>query len=173
MKTIILPGYSLHNKDWAYEVRNKLNLNQKVIVHEWKHWTSGSFSVAHELRKIAEEIRGNEKINIIAKSVGTRVAMEWIIRNPKFVNKLVLCGIPVSWQPKDVGSVSEIFQKGLSFLKARQILIFQNEKDPFSTFEKIKEMVGRINRKIKVIENPRNDHHYPYFDEFQKFLGKV
>ena len=42
MKTIILPGYSLRNKEWAYEVKDNLDLEHEVIVHEWEHWPSTS-----------------------------------------------------------------------------------------------------------------------------------
>jgi len=43
MKVIILPGYSPHNKEWACEIKEKLEHDYEVIVHEWKHWEEGHF----------------------------------------------------------------------------------------------------------------------------------
>ena len=74
MKTIILPGYSPHNKEWAEDMKKQMELGHDVIVHNWRHWTKGSFSLKREIEKIKEEI-GDEKVNILAKSVGTRVSM--------------------------------------------------------------------------------------------------
>ena len=39
-------------------------------------------------------------------------------------------------------------------------------------YKDIKIFIGSINPKIKIIEKPRSDHHYPYPEDFQKFLLK-
>lgn len=75
IKTIILPGYSPKNKEWADEISEKLNLGHEIIVHNWKHWKDGgSLSIKYELGKIKEEL-GDEKFNIIGKSVGARITI--------------------------------------------------------------------------------------------------
>lgn len=75
MKTIILPGYSLKNKDWAETIAKEMKLGHKILVHNWKHWTKGgSLSQKYEVEKILVEI-GNDDVNIIAKSVGTLIAI--------------------------------------------------------------------------------------------------
>jgi predicted alpha/beta hydrolase family esterase len=189
MKTIILPGYSEHNRDWAYQIKQEMSLPD-VVVHEWKHWQpaqtsgsenslvrrrasgsarpKGSFSMKFELSELEKEAK--EKVNIIAKSVGTRVAMEFVIKNPKKVNKLILCGIPVRWQPDDAKPIPEHYRKGLNLLDPNQIVIFQNKKDPFCAHEKLKDMIKKINKNIKIYEKPRSDHNYPYPSDFKKFL---
>jgi pimeloyl-ACP methyl ester carboxylesterase len=167
MKTIILPGYSPHNIDWANQVANYLKpkLKDEIIVHNWQHWTKGSFSLKGEVEKITKEIE-NLKVNIIAKSVGTRVAMHLLTHLPDRINKLILCGIP---------SVSEemrkYYKEGLKAIPSEKVVCFQNKKDPFVTFEQIKEFVGSIDKSIKVIEKPRSDHDYPYFEDFSLFLN--
>ena len=92
MKTIILPGFSVHNRDWAYQVKENLNLNHGVLVHEWRHWSKGSFSLNHELEKIKEEI-GSDEVNILAKSVGVYVAFNLIPKLGNKVKKIIFCGI--------------------------------------------------------------------------------
>lgn len=167
MKTIILPGYSLHNKEWAAEIAKNLELktNNPVIVHQWRHWKSGgSLSLKYEIKKILEET-ADEKFNLIAKSVGTMVAMHLLPKIPEQIDKIILCGIP---------SVSEerlgLFQEALVNFPSGKIVIFQNIQDPFASFQEVKEFIQKVNLGIKVIEKPRSDHHYPYLEDFWKFL---
>lgn len=167
MKTIILPGYSPKNKKWAYEVRKKLNLEHKIMVHEWEHWEGGSMSLNKEKERILNLIK-KDKINIIAKSVGTRVSMYLIPVIKDQLNKLVLCGIPTKFENKDT---KKVYSDGLTRISAGMILVIQNKKDPFASSEIIKKIIREINPKIEVVEKDRSDHNYPYFQELQSFLS--
>ena len=174
MKTIILPGYSPHNRDWALDIKKDLKLEHEVLVHEWGHWpstssgsASSSFSVPREVKVILEKM-GKDKMNIIAKSVGTRVAMHLLVKIPKQVNKAVLCGIPTKGE-------SETAKKNYAPLvdfSPTGIIVFQNTKDPFAKYKDIKKFIGSLKSKIKKMQKPRSDHHYPYPEDFQKFLQK-
>ncbi len=159
VRTIILPGFSVSNREWAYDLKEKLG-DMSIIVHEWRHWQEGgSLALYYELDKILKKV-AKEKINILAKSVGTRVAMNLIQKIPKQINKVILCGIP---------SLSEAYNY-LSNFPARKVIVFQNTKDPLGNFSEVEEFIHRINKDIKVVEMPRNDHSYPYPSEFSKFL---
>ena len=166
MKTIILPGYSAKNKNWTEEVDQKLDLDHKVIVYNWKHWISGSFSVKFEKDAILSEI-GKEKINIIAKSIGTRVLMHLIPLATDQFEKVILCGIPTKFESE---TPKKLYKEGLSLLSPSQIVVFQNEKDPLANYSVIEKFIHSVNSKINVIKKPRSDHHYPYFEDFQDFL---
>jgi predicted alpha/beta hydrolase family esterase len=166
MKVMILPGYSLNNKQWAYEVAEKLEPGFVSIVHEWDHWSKGSFALKQEINKILEEI-GSEKVNIIAKSIGTKVAMHLIPNVINKLNKVILCGIPIKFEN---GSVRALYKDGLLKL-GDNVICFQNTADPFSPFNTIKDFIQTVNPNIPVIEKPRNDHEYPYFDDFKSFLS--
>ena len=166
MKTIILPGYSPHNKEWALEIKKDLNLGHEILVHEWKHWSdSSSLSLRYEINQILEKV-DKDNFNIIAKSVGTRVAMQLLVRIPKQINKVVLCGIPT----KGEGETAKKNYAPLADFSPTRILVFQNTKDPFAKYKDIEKFIGSINPKIKIIEKPRSDHHYPYPEDLQKFL---
>jgi len=164
MKTLILPGFSIHNKDWAEEVAK--NLDGETIVHNWLHWQNGktNLSLKEELKNILKEV-GSEKVNIIAKSVGTMVTMHLIKIIPNSMEKIILCGLP---------SVSEerkkLFSTSLSAFDPRKIVVFQNTKDPFASYEDAKKFMKFVNAKVKIIEKERSDHSYPYFGDFKKFL---
>lgn len=164
MKTIILPGYSPHNKEWADELKSSLKLDHEIIAHYWKHWQGGSMSLKYEVEKILEETGGNN-FNIIAKSVGTRVTAALLLKAKNQINKIILCGVPSA-----SSEMEESFRKVFTDFPAKNIIIFQNIKDPFKTYQKIKNFMAKINPKIKVIEKERSDHQYPYPADFQKFL---
>lgn len=167
MSVIILPGYSLHNKEWAFKLREDLPSFQ-IEVHEWRHWNNPekSFSVNQEIEKIINKIDG-KKVNIIAKSVGTRVAMKLLSDHKEKVGKIVLCGIPTDGENK---KTFEIYKKGLENIDQQKILIIQNKNDPFASFDDIKKFIGSINFKIRIIEKPRSDHEYPYPNEIMNFF---
>lgn len=166
MKTIILPGYSPHNKDWALDIQKQMDLGHEVVLYEWRHWTKGSFSMRRELDEIIKKI-DQEKINIIAKSVGTRVTMKLIPEIKDQINKVILCGIPTKFTSE---VAKKLYTNGLSHLPPAQLICFQNTKDPFADFKIIRDFIHSVNPKIKVVEKPRSDHHYPYSEDFQKFL---
>jgi predicted alpha/beta hydrolase family esterase len=166
MKTLILPGYSLHNKDWAEEIASQLKtLNQKIQVHNWKHWTEGSFSVKSELERILEEIK-NEKVNILAKSVGVYVALKLIPQIPSQVNKVILCGI-ASVVAEDRKALVET---ALSKIPLQNILCIQNEFDKYVKYADAEMFYHSVEPKLVVLSKPRSDHDYPYPEDFKNFL---
>ena len=165
---LILPGYSLHNKDWAVEVKKylKTKIKEEILIHEWRHYKDPdiSFSVRYEIETIKKEI-GDKSINLIAKSVGVAVAMELIPQIRSQINKVILCGI---------ASVSDdrkqAFNKVLTELPLDRLLCIQNRKDKFVVFTDAKRFYHSVSPKVKVISKPRSDHEYPYFEDFEKFV---
>jgi pimeloyl-ACP methyl ester carboxylesterase len=169
MKTIILPGFSPHNKEWAEDIKKDLKLSHDVLVHEWRHWKnslslSTSLSLSYELNKIREEV-GEDEFNIIGKSVGARMAIRVITELREKVKKVIICGV-ASISPDS----QKAYLKALTTFPPDKIIVFQNTNDPFVPYLEVKIFIESINPKIKVIEKPRSDHHYPYPAEFQKFL---
>ncbi len=167
MKTIILPGFSLHNKQWAQDVQS--HLGGDVVIHEWKHWTTGNsvdFSVEQEAQAIARII-GSEHVNIIAKSIGAYMVVYMVQYSSFIPHKAILCGIPMRNTPDDS---SRNDYQALARMRTDYILCIQNTNDPLGSFSKVEAFVHAINPAIHVLEKPRNDHEYPYFEEFKEFL---
>jgi len=163
LKTIILPGYSPYNKEWAYEIKDKIT-NSSVI--EWDHWSGGSMSLPREITKIKKKV-GKDTFNIIAKSLGTRVTMHLISELMSQINKIILCGIPTKLRTK---KTRELYTRGFIQISSKNILVIQNKKDPFANAEIITKFVRSVKPKVKVIEKDRSDHNYPYPEDFVKFL---
>jgi len=168
MKTIILPGYSPSNLEWALEVSKKVNLDHLISIHEWEHWKGGTMSVKKEIEKIMKSLKGDEKINIIAKSVGTRVLMNITPLLKGRIGKIILCGIPAKLQDE---KAMALYKNGLSQIPTNNILVIQNTNDPFVPAEIMKKQIHSINPNIKFIEKTRSDHNYPHFQEMQEFLS--
>lgn len=160
MKTIILPGYSISNKEWAEEVASHI---PNSAVHYWAHWQDGSFSPKKEVEKILAEI-GSDKINVLAKSVGTGITNDLIAKIPDQINKIVLCGVP---------QINKERYKNFADLDAKKIICFQNTNDPWAKYEEVRDFLANINPKIKVISKEAPDHNYPYYSDFLAFLTKV
>ena len=161
MRTIILPGYSIHNKDWAYEVKKQLELsNVNAEVYEWKHWQGGKMNLYEEVKNIKDTI-GQDDVNILAKSVGTKVFMKLLSGIKLHLNKVILCGIPFD----PVGYLS-----GINMLGAEKLIIIQNSQDPFMPYSVINKFVKIINKEIRVVRKEAENHNYPYYDDFINFL---
>lgn len=172
MRTIVLPGYSLSNREWAEEIKQSLGDRHNVVIHIWKHWETGEqkdFSVKNEAEKVLSEI-GKDNINIIAKSIGTLVAATLIDKISNNLNKIILCGIPVAFL-KDNDLENKAYFN-LKKLDHKNVLVIQNNKDPLATYSQIKEMFSKINPQIKVVGKDREDHSYPFFADFEDFLSK-
>lgn len=162
MLTLILPGYSPHNKDWAKEVKTKLKISGEVEVFYWDHWkTEKSLSIKNEVARILQLI-GDRQVNFIAKSVGTKVLMSVLPNIKEQVNKVILCGIPID----PVGYV-----RGIKLLKPKNLLVIQNSADPFMPAKPIKVYLQLVDKQIKVIEKDAHNHDYPYFEDFRDFLS--
>ncbi len=168
MKTYILPGYSDKNKFWVDETVAFLKPAIPAIGLYWNHWDGSSTEdgwIEEEARRIIND-SNNEKINIVAKSVGAMVCMAVLKLKPELVNKVILCGIPF----KDFLPGDEKRYESLKSVMPNNILRIQNEEDNYGSFEKTESFVRSINPNIKVVSKPRNDHYYPYSEDFKNFL---
>jgi pimeloyl-ACP methyl ester carboxylesterase len=172
VKTVILPGFSPHNKDWALTVqKNFKDANLETIVHFWKHWETAKnsdFSPTLEIQRLSQKI-GNNEFNILAKSIGTAVAMYLIEAHPKRVQKVILCGIPLKFEGMKPQYL-EKYRKVLSSLEPKNVQVYQNDKDPWADPNKVSDLIQSVNKNIPIFIKPRSDHEYPYFEDFIKFL---
>jgi pimeloyl-ACP methyl ester carboxylesterase len=166
MITFILPGYSPKNKVWADEAVQNLKLGGKVEPIYWSHWENESKKFddkqnANLIIRLAKE----DRINLVAKSVGTLVATLIVKKIPERVNKIILCGIPTVSDKR-----LKISREAFKDFPPENIIVFQNQNDPFATYVEVEDYMRKVNPKIKVISKERSDHHYPYYQEFQEFI---
>lgn len=131
----------------------------------WNHWEDPekSFRPREKADLIARHSKG-EKLNIIAKSIGSLVASYIIEEIPGQINKVIICGIPLN----DISDAEkQTIKKALESLNKEKLICFQNANDTHGNFTQVKKFlpVG-----VKLVSEPRSDHHYPYYSEFNQFL---
>jgi predicted alpha/beta hydrolase family esterase len=169
MSIEILPGFSPHNEEWAINIQRELKNLGPVTVVRWPHWDSKTTEknwIEKEANKIINRI-GNSKITIIAKSIGTLVAMEILKNKSVNVDKLILCGVPI----EDFQEDDEDRFKILRNIDANKIIVFQNEKDPHGKPDQVRGLINQANPNIKIEPKPRSDHEYPYSTDFIAFIS--
>lgn len=166
MKTLILPGFSLKNKEWADGIASKITDSQVIY---WKHWETGNnsdFVPEQEIEKI-EAIIADQKVNIIAKSIGTYVAVKLLNISSRSIFKLILCGIPLNDLTQSDKDEYNVLGTDIS---SDNLLCIMNSSDPHGTAENAKEFLRDINPDIEILVNDRDDHEYPNIEDFKKFL---
>jgi len=165
MLTFILPGGSVKNKEWLEECAMSLKVEGYIRPIFWDHWDDpdADFDKKEKATLISRHSKG-DKLNIVAKSIGSLVASYIIEQVPDQINKVVICGIPLH----DISEEEkESIKKALGSLPAEKLLCFQNAGDPHASFEEVKKFLPKG---VKLISEPRADHSYPFYAEFNKFL---
>ncbi len=168
MVTVVLPGYSSHNKAWAEEAAKEVKLSHEVRPVFWNHWKDPDkkFNAKDKAGDVID-ILLDERVNIIAKSIGTLVASHIIEKIPQRVDKVVFCGVPLNDLAEEQ---RQEIRNALKNFSSEKIICFQNEDDPHGSFDQVKKFVSEIDSDIKVISKSRDDHEYPYYSEFEMFL---
>jgi len=167
IQTIILPGYSEKNKAWAEGIKAELEPEIPITVTYWPHWSGEEGKdgwITQEADKILQQIK--DQVNIISKSVGTLVAAQIVDTDSTKVDKLILCGIPI----KNISQEDRDSYKTLQKLLPEKVLVIQNENDHTGSYEQVVAFIQAINPSIRVISKPRDDHEYPYQEDFKEFL---
>lgn len=167
METIILPGYSSKNRAWAEEAKEKLGSS---VVVNWAHWETDSADsqwLTDETKRVVGLV-GDKQVNILAKSIGTAVAMEVIKQKPELVNKVILCGVPI----RDFNPSDENYYEPLKLFPTDKVLCIQNENDNHGSYAEAVKFLHTLNPNLKIISKPRSDHEYPYSDDFMKFFSE-
>lgn len=166
MKTIILPGFSVSNKEWAEKTAKQLSKAKiKTAIHHWKHWTGSQISPRDQIQDIIDQI-GDNQVNIIAKSIGSYILMLLIPKIKDQIEKIIICGIPIN----DLSEDDQEKYRVLSDVDSQRIICFQNKDDNHGSYDQIKDFVNGINSDIDVISKPASTHEYPYSSDFIEFL---
>lgn len=168
MVTLIIPGYSSHNKPWLEETVSNIRSDGEIRPIYWGHWTDESIKFdAKTKADLLDGVSGKRVVDIIAKSIGTLVAVHLIEKSPEKIRKVILCGIPLNdLSEKD----KEIYKNALRKISPSSILVIQNDEDPHGGAESLKGLLSEFGNDIEIITKERADHEYFYQSDFDKFL---
>jgi pimeloyl-ACP methyl ester carboxylesterase len=166
--TIILPGYSAHNKIWLEETARDLNAGGEVRAVYWDHWTDPTKKFnAEEKGRLLNDISGAGSVDIIAKSIGTLVASYMILASPEKIRKVIFCGIPMNDLTEED---KEVIKLALKSVPPKQAVCFQNDEDPHGSSDQLTNFLSGFDSGIEIVSKSRSDHEYPLVEEFRKFL---
>ncbi len=168
MVTIILPGYSSHNKKWLEDTSANIPGNGEIRPIYWGHWTDKLIKFDPKVKAhLLDGISGKRVVDIIAKSIGTLVASYLIQNSPEKIRKVILCGIPLN----DINEENkEVIKNALRKISPENIICIQNSEDPHGGADSIKIFLSEFGNSIKVISKDRDDHEYFYQTDINKFL---
>lgn len=137
---------------------------------EWKHWETGNkddWDVEAETAKVAAAVTEKD-LTIVAKSIGTLVTMNYI---QKFAStlpkKVILLGLPLN---DTYGEWQQLYLDVLKNNPNLDITILQNTTDPHGSYRQIVNFLKPLDRDIPIIETPRDDHQYPFYDNIYQLL---
>lgn len=172
MFVLILPGYSTKNKPEAYNISEALEAaGHQTLVYEWPHWEDvrlqfrPEFEVVDIYNKI-EKMKKDQRIAIVAKSIGTYVAVLFLQKYPEIdPQRIVLLGLPLTSLDKQERSIyAEIIAKFPG-----RVSVIQNQHDPHGSSEEAAELLGEYKNLLQVMPG-RDDHRYDYPQEVERLL---
>ena len=168
MVTIVIPGYSAHNKEWLEETTGNIKTEGEIRPIYWGHWSDPGVKFDPlEKAKLLDGISGKRVVNIVAKSIGTLVACHLIQRSPEKIRKVILCGIPLN---DLMESSKETIKAAIKNIQPENLICFQNDEDPHGGFDALKGFLSGVGTDTNIVSKPRADHEYFYQSEFNKFL---
>lgn len=170
MVTIIIPGYSAHNKKWleetASKVKTSIKSDSEIRPIYWGHWTDPNVRFDPKMKaNLLDNISGKRVVDIIAKSVGILVASYLIQKSPEKIRKVIFNGVPLDAIDENE---KELIKNAVRKIPSKNIICFQNDEDPHGGTDLVKKFFSGID--IQIVSKPRNDHEYFYLDEFGNFL---
>lgn len=168
MVTVIIPGYSAHNKTWLEQTANSIRGEGEVRPIYWNHWTDpdAKFDPA-EKANLLDGVAGKRVVDIVAKSLGTLVASYLIMKSPEKIKKVIFCGVPLN----DIGEEEkEMIKNALRKIPLENVIFFHNDEDPHGGYEALKGFLAEFGSDIQIVQKARDDHEYFYTDEFNRFL---
>lgn len=159
---LLLPGFSIKNKAEAEAIASALrDLGKDVYIHNWRHWSSETqWDPIEEIKIIKQNINIEERINIIAKSIGTFIACSIL---PELrIEKLVLMGIPIN----DLSEQELEVYKNLKDIKGFSVIA--NNNDSHGNVVQVTTLLESYDCRLIVKES--EDHSYPYIDDILSLL---
>ncbi len=170
MNILLLPGNSPRHKSWAEDFKSSLlptpNIGS-VIAQHYAHWRNGEefADTDHELLIATASARELGTYAIIAKSIGTAIALEGIAQGKLQPTQLILLGIPIN------GTIaSETYRNWLKGVTIPTI-IMQNTKDPYGSFAELQALIEPGQTNISLIETEGDTHDYLDFATIGKCIS--
>lgn len=166
MKLLFFSGNSLRNRDFARNAEAQLkDMFSDVYVQQYQHWQTGQewIDLLHELEALRNSNQTGD-YGVIAKSIGTVLAVQAIkngIIKPRF---LLLLGLPLDYINKDYS------QFGQALLDTNlPTVIIQNDNDPVGSAHDVQAYLPEL-LKQSLITTKGQTHDYEDYELLREQL---
>jgi len=159
MKAIFLPGNSLRNKEWVEELEKNLRiLFDETKIQYYSHWETGEkhANIEHETSILLDKVGDEDDWVVIAKSIGTNIALEAIKKGMK-PQKIIFLGFPLKFFDDN-----DLRKEVISMINSvkSQIMFLQNSNDSFGSSDELEKFLNETKMKdYQLIEFANNETH--------------
>jgi hypothetical protein len=155
---IFLPGFSLKNKEEMLNISNALSEKGKeVIMHEWRHWDDLEieWNPNLETSRVQDKFNTN-KVGLIAKSLGTHIAMKVLTNNLEAVRWIILMGIPLN-------DLDDEEKAAYDLLKSINIPLFiiHNKNDSHGSWVDVEKFLQGAKYELTLKDSSDHNYNYP------------
>ena len=165
MKILGLPGINPVTEDWMKQLFSVLDLGQTdTTVQPYQCWNflGSKLDLEQEVETAAEK----KADIIIAKSIGTVLALNGYHRNLFIARKCIFIGIPI------VGlGINQISMLKEQITDSISMLFIQQTNDRAGSIAELRKTVTDSNL-VKVAEIPGNDHMYKDIHQLKDIIEK-
>lgn len=174
MDALILGGNSPHNSEWVQQLKAAMTpLFANVAVHDYAHWASAGSTLdfEHELRAVQREARALNDYVLIAKSLGTLLALKGMADNTLKPDKVVFLGMPLDYIRQH--TMEHEFEGWLHTVTEPMLLI-QNDHDPVASATELDRYIKTVVSPslITFAELPGSTHDYVDFAQLQALVHR-
>lgn len=170
MNIVLLPGASVHNKEWIDSISSALNGSFRSIkVLYYLHWRTGKekMDFSLELNRLISIIGNDKEYCIFAKSAGILLALKGIREKKLFPRKCVFAGFPLYFALENNLS-PEILLKNFSIPS----IFIQKTSDPALSFNQLRDFLDASRVKnFSIIEIQGDNHNYSFDDVKEPILS--
>ena len=146
--------------DESHRISRSLKSLGKVMEHHWRHWDVPHlrFDIDKELDAIEHRLTPLDDIYIVAKSIGTFVAMHLLPEFGDQVAAVLLMGIPI--YDLEEGEL-EMYEKTLGKSSCKKYILM-NEDDPHGTADEVKQLLRNVKLDKFIVQSGIDNHRYDY-----------
>ncbi len=167
MNALLLPGNSPRHAEWIEKLKQAISpYFQHVETQHYRHWHTNTekADIDYEIKIAKNKMKQYGPFIIIAKSIGTVIAVRGVASGELIPEKLILLGVPIkSDVPKN------LFNNWLSKVTI-PMTFAQNAHDPLGSFDNLKANLTIMNNTASFIKLSGTTHDYIDFDAIAKLI---
>ncbi|MEM8895864.1 MAG: hypothetical protein AAGC88_14880 [Bacteroidota bacterium] len=176
-KLIVLPGNGARNQMWGEECVEAYGAwFDDVHMQYYSHWESDEKNLdwqteIEKLRVVKDTWDDEDEVFVIAKSIGTLVALTATAEQAIVPEKGVFFGMPLDL------AAAALYQNDWTPLSgfSAPLLVFHNDNDPTTSYKFTKAKLHELQPTVTLVTLASDTHDYldfsDYADQVKEFLG--